>query len=53
MSLNNLAIDTVSQLDRDSEASAIRDETKAAIGALAELPGERANDEADAQPSDP
>ena len=50
MSLNSLA-NAPSQLGRDSEASAIRDEANAAFGVSAELSGEDANDEADAQPS--
>ena len=49
--LNNLA-NTLSWFNRDAEASAIREEANAATGALVQLPAERANDEANVQPSD-
>ena len=45
--LNNLA-NALSQLNRDKEASALRSEADAAVSALAQLLGERANDEANA-----
>ncbi len=50
--LNNLA-STLSSLNRPAEASAIREEANAAIGALARLSAERANDETSVQTSDP